>query len=1479
MPRSPLLRLFVLGGQELELLGKSQPLLGDAMIDHPSHLFAAKHAPTQQLAEAAKGARGRYAERYMNNAAKELDGYSRVLGGDNKAKVKLAALPTGPSFPVKAWEPPTLAEELKDAREHNQELDSYKNVLGDMPGSKASKKKPVRADDELASYNNVLGDMPGATASEKKTVPVRDHSNVISFSKDAKSAKKTVPVRDHHGMLSFPPEKSLSKAERAKQTLDAAKAAVKVEGPMMEEQLGSYDILDFPPTQSHVKAQKESTEASSEVKRKIAERLAHYNAFEFPGTTQHSNPSLARNIKDQDKDVAAQLASYNLLSFPPVEQHAATKPAAKPVADKAPAHKPEIAVLQDAFQAADEEEAKTAVAAASAKFAPTVELAEVSSSGLGGIARTQSLAAEAEPARSKECNRCLSQWSVEALSCAEAHCVRGVLSDFDKEQLMINFQVGAVLAHYMGPQDAADTHTSVLIAKFVEPWSPELLSKSVPTWWTAKESQKLDQWSDMVHTGQAASVQNLHYEGTHVLVGQTLYAAGDPAGARKTFAEAMEPMMKRQRALNYLRKKAAEDFGHGQPAAKAIEEANEGLVHSAALTWRAPTGPDRVDGAILHRLAEKAKAALAARRAQWEKTKARAHEERALSTEEAKRAAAEVKPRAAQAGHRIDGGRAAEEARLRKELQSTKAQLARTKAQLSSEEHAHLKPAAAAQPKPVATTQSKPAAAAKASLDKDPKVDALEKEAAALKSQVAAKEAAAAKDPAAKDPVVLSLEKQAAELRARLEAKRKAQRAADAARAMREKGLENTLAEKEKLLREVQGNYTPLKKRLAQGMKRADTSLERALAADEAKLAEVQRSRAELSARAKVASVTAKERALEAKHAKLEATVGELEKHVDARAPAARRDARGDLNVQLSRRDDLLRTIAQLRERLTHREAKFGKEAHSVPSEFQAAPAGSDQMLAQLPARSAKLSEMEKATEAEQLAEAEQLIARAQALATQLEAHKLETRVEHASQGIHRRLSEVSKVLHARAAIILEDGTVAATEEGRRTALHLLHEAEKAAEFVHRQARWGGRSDAAALEQDLKGLAPLVDPVDAAADESAAPPPAMHRAAEQQAEQAAEQRERVARDAAAVEAKVQAEESAKQTLEARLRGAIKALKARRAAARAAAGTPVGAALDPLEQAYVRDEQALYKSGDFLPPLAPKLPAAVVGKDAAAEQAQDALVQAGEAGTTGGVDSESQLLRNDVSALVSATKVADPEQYDAMLQAAIHRNEQQLSKFGKAQRVASKAIDSSLSGADGVFSDSGAAGTTAMGSDAVREAIASAKRIEKDMHIVFAKPLSHDEAKAKAERAARAAAAKRATEIRKGEYVPGIGRVHSEGRDSLERELWDHHRVPAATAEAIAGQVVPIASARGLHPARLDDSGEFIGAHAARVKTNTRQPSGWQVAAHELKQGESLGSELGKLVSSIGGDKQVRAPAPAAKPHGDAGSGYSLWALV
>ena len=36
----------------------------------------------------------------------------------------------------------------------------------------------------------------------------------------------------------------------------------------------------------------------------------------------------------------------------------------------------------------------------------------------------------------------------------------------------------------------------------------------------------------------------------------------------------------------------------------------------------------------------------------------------------------------------------------------------------------------------------------------------------------------------------------------------------------------------------------------------------------------------------------------------------------------------------------------------------------------------------------------------------------------------------------------------------------------------------------------------------------------------------------------------------------------------------------------------------------------------------------------------------------GVDTQSQLLRNDVSALVEATKVSNPKQYDAMLQAAI-----------------------------------------------------------------------------------------------------------------------------------------------------------------------------------------------------------------------------------
>lgn len=84
---------------------------------------------------------------------------------------------------------------------------------------------------------------------------------------------------------------------------------------------------------------------------------------------------------------------------------------------------------------------------------------------------------------------------------------------------------------------------------------------------------------------------------------------------------------------------------------------------------------------------------------------------------------------------------------------------------------------------------------------------------------------------------------------------------------------------------------------------------------------------------------------------------------------------------------------------------------------------------------------------------------------------------------------------------------------------------------------------------------------------------------------------------AAREAAKKREEEAKskQTLEKRLRGAISALKARQRASLSPgkSGVPAvspgksGVALDKMQAAMVRDEQALYKSGDFLPPLQPK----------------------------------------------------------------------------------------------------------------------------------------------------------------------------------------------------------------------------------------------------------------------------------------------------
>ncbi|KAJ1467752.1 hypothetical protein T484DRAFT_1857760 [Baffinella frigidus] len=112
----------------VELLGRPQALVGDAMLDDPSLVFGSTKAATQQLAGVSQ-ASARYAARWENQAQSELNAYSDISSNILAVPKKERAAPETEQRTERKM---SLKEELADARAHNQELNTYKDILGPM---------------------------------------------------------------------------------------------------------------------------------------------------------------------------------------------------------------------------------------------------------------------------------------------------------------------------------------------------------------------------------------------------------------------------------------------------------------------------------------------------------------------------------------------------------------------------------------------------------------------------------------------------------------------------------------------------------------------------------------------------------------------------------------------------------------------------------------------------------------------------------------------------------------------------------------------------------------------------------------------------------------------------------------------------------------------------------------------------------------------------------------------------------------------------------------------------------------------------------------------------------------------------------------------------------------------------------------------------------------------------------------------------
>ena len=648
------------------------------------------------------------------------------------------------------------------------------------------------------------------------------------------------------------------------------------------------------------------------------------------------------------------------------------------------------------------------------------------------------------------------------------------------------------------------------------------------------------------------------------------------------------------------------------------------------------------------------------------------------------------------------------------------------------------------------------------------------------------------------------LQRQAAELRKRLRLARVQKQRDDVER----EAVTDVLSHKEKLLKldeSLEGKLTHTSRRV---VKRADKSMAQMMRDDEEKLQELE------AAQARRAAVRARKRALQAD-----------EKHL---TKAERQ------HLKLQREHALLLAkIHQLRKNLpsSYENGFVGGAGNIAVASRGAARKGvvldvvgpdSSQQLAQLDhaaAASRKLSPDAKSAYAHKLAQAEAILGQARALAYGiLQKGRIAGRAESDVADVDKDLEKIAKILKDRAMQVVLTGQSGDEELHRQQLRQLVDEAVVRADMVLSTGAAGARG----LEREMQELRVSVE-------DRPGSGVAPSRGNEQ------ELRTLLAQE---------------HSRKGRLRQAMSALhKHLRAGPRAP------------RSLLKKTEAALERSGDYVVALHPrpvllgkKGKGSVRGSDGAQQHAEEAgepewqrelksvqnpdLLSERSDSTQvlsreGELD-EDKALKSDVSALVDATRTGDVKQYDAMLKAAIKKSEKKLAGFEAAQGSEAHAVAGELASADKVF----AARRARKPASAVRDAMASAQRIEKQLHIKFDKKGSIYELSP----GPAAAAARHGKH-----YIPGLGNIHKD--NGLISALFKHHRMPVAQVEALEQPKLHKLSKRTR--ARLTNHGVFK-PKGVRRRFSAKEPDAWHIVGKDADAALADGSSVGKDVAEVTG---------------------------
>lgn len=681
-------------------------------------------------------------------------------------------------------------------------------------------------------------------------------------------------------------------------------------------------------------------------------------------------------------------------------------------------------------------------------------------------------------------------------------------------------------------------------------------------------------------------------------------------------------------------------------------------------------------------------------------------------------------------------------------------------------------------------------------------------------------------DPALPTANALYLQRQAVELRKRLQVTRE-QNKQDA---VEKEAVTDVLSHKEKLLKLDESLEGKLTHKTGRVVKRADESMTQMMRDDEDKLRGLE------AAQARRAAARARKRALHSD-----------EKHL---TKAERQ------HLELEREHALLLAkIHQLRKNLPSAYengfvrgsgdkvvARRGAGLHVVGSD-------SSEELAQLdhvPAGARTLAPGAKIAYAHKLAHAESILGQARALANGIMLKgRSSGRADSDVAEVDRNLEGIAKILKDRAMQVVLNGRSDDEELHRQTLHHLVEEAVDKADRVLQTGAAGARG----LEREMQALR---------ADLEEHPEPGV----------AASEKERELRALLAQEhGRTSKLRKAMSSLHQHLHGqrTPELLKKTEAALEGSGNYVV--ALHPRatllgekgEKGSVREARRRHAGKEGESDWKRRLKS-VEDPDLLSESSDSTQVLSKE----GELD-EDRALKSDVSALVDDTRAGDVKQYDAMLKAAIQKSERKLAGFEAAQGSESHAIAGELASADRVFSGE----RPRKPASAVRDAMASARRIEKQLHIKF-------DRKGAIYQLAKPTVAKT---VRGKHYIPGLGKIHKD--NGLISAIFKHHRLPLSKVEALEEPKIHKLSKRTR--ARLTNHGIFK-PKGVRRRFTAKEPDAWRIVDKDADAALSDGSDVGRDVAQVTGwalkglttDADTRQPTGLADPDAKANS---LWHYV